>query len=268
MVFKTHFCVLKSNAFPFRRQATGWSAFLRLLTPNPFFMNKTAVVTGITHGIGHAIAQKLRRQGYAVAGCARTKADLEKMQSETSNDGTGGLHTFRADLSIEAKAQAFAQQVLEVQGAPQILVNNAGAFEGGPLKGAPAGQLRRMMDVNLHSAYDLTMALLPAMIAAGGGHIFNICSVASLGAYPSGGAYSIAKWGLLGFTENLREELRGTGIRVTAVLPGPTWSRSWEGSGVAKETLIQPEDIAEMLWTASQLSEGGAVARLVIEGSL
>ena len=227
-------------------------------------MQKTALVTGITHGIGYAIAQKLRRQGYAVAGCARTKADLNRLRSASLKEGGTPLHTFTADLSIESEAQTFAKQVLLVQGAPQILVNNAGAFEGGPLQSAPAGQLRRMMEVNLYSAYDLTMALLPAMRAAGGGHIFNICSVASLGAYPGGGAYSIAKWGLLGFTENLREELRNTGIKVTAILPGPTWSRSWEGSGVAKETLIQPEDIAEMLWSASQCSAGGAVERIVI----
>ena len=227
-------------------------------------MNNTAIVTGLTHGIGHAVAQKLRRQGYTVAGCSRTRQDLDQMQAAADKDGGAPLHTFPADLSLETEAQAFAQQVLDVQGAPQILVNNAGAFEGGPLQSAPAGQLRHMMAVNLYSAYDLTVALLPAMIAAGGGHIFNICSVASLAAYPAGPAYSIAKWGLLGFTENLREELQGTGIKVTAILPGPTWSRSWEGSGVARETLIQPEDIAEMIWSASQLSDGGAVARIVI----
>ncbi len=229
-------------------------------------MNPTAVVTGITHGIGRAIAQKLRRQGYSVAGCARTEVDLKKMQAEANADGAAPLHTFTADLSTEAEAQLFAQQVLEAQGAPQILVNNAGGFEGGTLQNAPAGQLRRMMAQNLYSAYDLTMALLPAMIAAGGGHIFNVCSVASLAAYPGGGAYSIAKWALLGFTHNLRQELRGTGIKVTAVLPGPTWSRSWEGSGVAKESLIQPEDIAEMLWSASQLSPAASVEQILING--
>ncbi len=229
-------------------------------------MNKTAVVTGLTHGIGYAIAQKLRRQGYTVTGCSRTQSDLDNMQAAADKDGSAPLHTFAADLSIEAEAQTFAQQVLEVQGRPHILVNNAGGFEGGPLQSAPAGQLRRMMATNLYSAYDLTMALLPAMIAGGGGHIFNICSVASLAAYPGGGAYSIAKYALLGFTENLREELHGTGIKVTALLPGPTWSRSWEGPGVAKETLIQPEDLAEMLWSASQLSPAATLDRIVVEG--
>jgi short-subunit dehydrogenase len=118
------------------------------------------------------------------------------------------------------------------------------------------------MEVNLFSAYHLTRALLPFM--GPGSHIFNMCSVASLKAYPNGGAYSISKYALMGFSENLREELKPRSIKVTAVCPGATWSRSWSGSGVDEDRIMEAEDIAKMVWSAYDLSPQADVETIIM----
>jgi short-subunit dehydrogenase len=102
------------------------------------------------------------------------------------------------------------------------------------------------------------------MIQAGAGHIFNICSIASLHAYPQGGSYSISKYALEGFSKNLREELKDKGIKVTGVYPGATYTNSWAGSGVAPSRIMEAEDIAKMIFAATQLSPQAVVEDIVM----
>jgi len=96
------------------------------------------------------------------------------------------------------------------------------------------------------------------------GHIFNMCSIASLRAYPNGGSYSISKYALMGFSENLREELKTHGIKVTAICPGATYTPSWHGSDVAPERIMEAADIAAMLWGAYNLSAQANVETIVM----
>lgn len=224
---------------------------------------KTAVITGITHGIGRAIAEKLLREGFYVIGCARNVDDLAAMEAEWNISGKI-LQTHVVDVADAARVKAFAEAVLATGRSPQILVNNAGIFIPGSLADEAEGHLEKTMQVNLYSAYHLTRALLPTMKSEGCGHIFNMCSVASLQAYPAGGSYSISKYALLGFSDNLREELKPTGIRVTAICPGATWSRSWEGVEVDSSKIIQASDIAELLWSAYSVSPAACPEHIVI----
>jgi short-subunit dehydrogenase len=106
------------------------------------------------------------------------------------------------------------------------------------------------------------------MKAAKAGHIFNLCSVASLAAYPGGGAYSISKFALLGFSKNLRNELKEHGIKVTAVIPGAAYTDSWKSSGISEERFMQAADIAKMVYAASQLSPQAAVEEIVMRPQL
>ncbi len=106
------------------------------------------------------------------------------------------------------------------------------------------------------------------MKAQKAGHIFNMCSVASLQAYPNGGAYSITKYALLGFSDNLRYELKDEGIKVTAISPGAVWSNSWSGSGVPPERIMKAEDIAALLWTTYSLSAQATVEHIVLRPQL
>ncbi len=125
-----------------------------------------------------------------------------------------------------------------------------------------------MLEVNLFSAYHVTRAVLPKMIANKTGHIFTICSIASLAAYPNGGAYSISKYALLGFTKNLRKELIPHNIKVTAIIPGAVFTDSWKGSGVSEDRIMEPEDIATLIYTASRLSPQATVEEIVIRPQL
>ncbi|MBL7876963.1 MAG: SDR family NAD(P)-dependent oxidoreductase, partial [Cyclobacteriaceae bacterium] len=100
------------------------------------------------------------------------------------------------------------------------------------------------------------------------GHIFNICSIASIKAYPNGGSYAISKFALLGFSKVLREELKEHGIRVTAVLPGATKTASWAGSTLPDSRFIKPEDVAETIFSAYSLSPNAVVEELLIRPQL
>ncbi len=125
-----------------------------------------------------------------------------------------------------------------------------------------------MIAVNLYSAYHLTRALLPGMMARRKGHIFNICSIASLQAYPNGGAYSISKFALAGFSRNLREEMKPHGIKVTAVYPGAVYTDSWAGSGVDPQRIMEAGDIAEMVYAAAGLSPQATVEDILLRPQL
>ncbi|MGI4733783.1 MAG: SDR family oxidoreductase [Janthinobacterium lividum] len=231
--------------------------------------SQLVVITGGSQGIGRALVARFLRAGFAVATCARSATDLAGLCTEVGV-GAPALHTLPADLSQWADCQRFASFVRGVGLPLAALINNAGAFVPGRLQDEPTdgSRLRTMLSANLLSAYDVTQALLPAFVAQRQGHIFTICSTASLMAYPNGGSYGIAKFALLGFTKTLREELKTQGIRVTAVLPGATLTRSWEGVGEAAERFIRPDDVAEAVFSAFSLSPQAVVEELVIRPQL
>ncbi|GAB3578162.1 SDR family oxidoreductase [Hymenobacter daeguensis] len=232
---------------------------------------KLIVVTGGSKGIGRAVVERFLRAGYPVATCARSAPDLATLTTELRANVPGAvLHTLPADLSQQADCARFAAFVLRLQLPVAVLVNNAGAFVPGRLQDEPldGSQLRQMLAVNLLSAYDVTLPLLPGLVAQGTGHIFNICSTASITAYPNGGSYGIAKHALLGFTKNLREELKASGVRVTAVLPGPTLTASWAGVELPTERFVQAEDVAEAVFSAHNLSAHAVVEELLIRPQL
>lgn len=224
-----------------------------------------AVITGATQGIGAAIAERLLSEGFSIAICARSKENLYRIQQEWKGkypDAT--IIAQKADLSNKEETFAFAEAVLQSFSQIDVLVNNTGMFMPGSIADEPDGQLEQFIGVNLYSAYHLTRQLLPVIKQNKNGHIFNMCSVASLRAYPNGGSYGISKYALLGFSENLREELKPFNIRVTAICPGATYSPSWEGSGIPAERMMATKDIADMLWTTYTLSAGANVETIVM----
>src|SRR5690606_20065727 len=138
--------------------------------------------------------------------------------------------TCKADVSKPEDIRHFSRLILDNCEAPDFLINNAGIYLGGAILDEPLDNLPLMIETNLYSAYYLTRSLAPKMKSLQKGHIINMCSIASQIAYPNGGSYSISKFALLGFSKVLREELKDSGVKVTAVLPGATWSDSWKGA--------------------------------------
>lgn len=227
-----------------------------------------AVVTGATHGIGAAISRKLATEHIALAICSRNEAELEALKTELETLGSPKVVYQVADMAVKEQVVSFTAFVQQAFPQTHILINNAGIFLPGNICEEADGQLEQMMQVNLYSAYTLTRQLVPAMKERREGHIFNICSVASLKSYPFGGSYSISKYALLGFSDNLREELRNDGIRVTAICPGATQSRSWSNSGMAEERLMKAEDVATIVWATYTLSQQTDVELVVMRPQL
>lgn len=225
---------------------------------------KSIIITGASHGIGAAIARRFAKENYQLAICARNAKELELFSKELLLLGASTVYSMPVDVSDKIAAKSFAYYALEQLKNVSILVNNAGSFEPGTIADEEEGQLEKMLQTNLLSAYNITRVLLPHFKQKKQGHIVNICSVASLKAYPNGGSYSISKYALLGFSDNLREELKHDQIKVSALCPGATNSRSWSGANVPKERLMPAEDIAETVWTLCQLSNSTVLENVIL----
>jgi short-subunit dehydrogenase len=223
-----------------------------------------AIVTGASQGMGKEIVDKLLTEGFSVAVCARSKKLLSLGHKWQAKHPSATIITHNADLSNKHEVNAFADKVLSVFPEIDLLVNNAGNYLPGVLADEPDGLLESMIGINLYSAYHLTRKVLPAMKKKSAGHIFNMCSVASLRAYPNGGSYSISKYALLGFSENLREELKPHSIKVTAICPGATYTPSWHGSDVHPSRIMEAADVVAMLWSAYALSPQANVDTIVM----
>jgi short-subunit dehydrogenase len=232
-------------------------------------MNRKAIVTGATKGIGRAIAEALATDGYDLMICSRTKNDLEAMKTDfLLRFPYIKMTTHVVDMGQKTEVIQFGNVIKAAWQRVDVLINNAGLFIPGAVIEEEDGNIERMIEMNLYSAYHLTRAILPLMIPHKKGYIFNMCSVASLKPYPNGGSYSIAKYALLGFTKNLREELKPKGIKVTAILPGATWSDSWAGYEAPPERLMHPRDIAEAILSALRMSSGAVIEEIIMRPQL
>ena len=225
------------------------------------------VITGASQGIGFGIAEKFASSGANLFLCSRNMDRHLSWQKEMMVKHDITISSFNADLSRKEDVEAFSDAVLRAWDQIDILVNNAGSFVPGSVYNEPEGNLEKMIEVNLYSAYHLTRRLLPVMMKAKSGHIFNMCSVAALQAYPAGGSYSISKFALQGFSKNLREEMKNFGIKVTSVHPGATFTPAWEGF-VERSRIMEVADIADMIFAASRLSVNACVEEILVRPQL
>jgi short-subunit dehydrogenase len=222
------------------------------------------LITGASRGIGKAIAEIFSAHGHHLFLSGRNEVALYRTMEELATKYPAITIKAKAfDLRDKEQAKALGAWCLGF-GVPDILVNNAGLFEPGSVHNEPEELLESQMAVNLYGAYHLTRTLLPPMMKRKSGHIFNICSIASLHAYENGGAYSISKFALYGFSKNLREEMKPHGIKVTAVHPGAVLTDSWGDYDNAAKRIMEAGDIAKMVYAASQLSVAACVEDIVI----
>ncbi len=232
-------------------------------------MSKLVVVTGGTKGIGRAIVNKFVTQGFDVITCSRHQNDLMALKEEMDDRNNGGkVFTFQADLTDQNQIKKFIDFIDNEQRHVDVLVNNVGYFVPGDICTEPDGNLEKSIQANLYSAYYLTRSIVPGMKKKKAGHIFNMCSIASFMAYPNGGSYAISKFALLGFSKCLRAELREFGIRVTAVMPGATFTDSWAGTPHTEDRFMPVEDVAEMIYTSYTLSVRSVVEDIIIRPQL
>ena len=229
---------------------------------------KNIIITGASKGIGKAVAEIFAANGHNLFLCARGETALYKIMEELlTKYPSVTVKAKPFDLSKKEEAIAFGNWCLSF-GTPDILINNAGMFEPGSVHNEGEGVLESQIAINLYSAYNVTRTVLQKMIALRAGHIFNMCSIASLNAYDNGGAYSISKFALHGFSKNLREEMKPYGIKVTSVFPGAVMSDSWGGFDNSSKRIMEADDIAKMIYAASQLSMQACVEDIIIRPQL
>ena len=222
------------------------------------------IITGASRGLGRAIADKFAANGFDLLLTAMHEATMKAAVTELGELFPRIRILWRChDLSKKSEAQQFGKWCID-QGSPDILVNNAGNFAGGNVSDEEDGALEQMIETNLYSAYHLTRTVLPAMIRNHSGHIFNMCSIAGLKAYRAGGAYSISKFALHGFSMNLREECKPHQVKVTTVFPGAAYTDSWAASGMPRARFMEASDIADMVYATSTLSPSAVVEDIVL----
>jgi short-subunit dehydrogenase len=226
---------------------------------------KNIVITGGSKGIGRAIALRFAADGFAVAVCARYETDLKKLKDEVIAIAPAANHIFQpCDMSDKTQVKEFAEHVKSHWYRVEILVNNAGTFLPGQIIHEAEGTLEKLIDTNLYSAYHMTRALVSGMIKLQHGHIFNMCSIASLHAYANGGSYSISKFALLGFSKSLREELKSHNVKVTSLMPGATLTDSWAGVDLPESRFMQADDIAKLIFDIYHLSDSTVIEEVVL----
>jgi NADP-dependent 3-hydroxy acid dehydrogenase YdfG len=223
------------------------------------------LITGASQGIGAAIAKVFAREirGVRLALVARSGRNLHRTAQACIRSGAKA-DTFVCDVTDEAAVGEMAAAVRRRFGRVDVLVNNAGVFEGAPLAETTVAQFDRLLAANLRSAFLVTRAFLPAMLKRKSGDIFFVSSIAGKQAYPGGAAYGAAKSGVTGLAAVLRAETKGTGLRVCCLHPGATWTPSWAGSGIKPARMMAAEDIARAVVKIHRLDRRAVVEDITL----
>jgi 3-oxoacyl-[acyl-carrier protein] reductase len=221
---------------------------LALQDANLPLTGKVALVTGGSRGIGWAIAHRIGRLGASVAICARKSADLDRAAAELRDEGIRCMG-IEADVTRPEDVQRMIEQTSKELGEIEILVNNAGIGVFGPFYERTDNDWHAVVDTNLKAAFLTSKAVAPGMIRPRRGHIINISSLASKSAFAGGAIYCASKWGLMGLTSCMAEDLRAHGIRVSVVCPGSVATEFSSHAGRNPRTLLHPDDVAYAVGT-------------------
>ncbi|WP_214071275.1 SDR family oxidoreductase [Mucilaginibacter sp. dw_454] len=227
---------------------------------------KNALITGSTKGMGRAIAIAFAKEGVNLAINSRNVDDLAAFKTELLQINPNiKVFTAVADGSNREQLLQFANGTRENLGQISIIVNNLGMYKYSKILADEQGLFEQMINTNLMPAYELYRFFGADMVSARSGHIFNICSVASLNPVVEAGIYSVTKAALLSLNNTMRLEMQEHGVKVTAVIPGSTLTDSWKGQVVDKDTMVLPEDIASAIVTIYKMSTGANVDQITIK---
>lgn len=210
---------------------------------------KIALVTGAGKGIGRAIAIALANEGVHVALLARTESDLIALSREIEERGVKSAIAV-ADISNIESVNSAVQEIQNSLGNIDILINNAGIAKFGKFMDLEPAEWEDQIKVNLFGTYYVTRAVIPQMIDRKTGDIVNISSTAGLKGAPATSAYSASKFGVLGLTDSLMQEMRKHNIRVTALTPSTVVTDLAKSSNLInnnEERVMHPEDLAELI---------------------
>ena len=228
-------------------------------------MKPVILITGASQGIGAAIAKVFAAEvpGARLALVARSEKNLRTVARACLKHGAN-VGIFPCDVSDEPAVAQMARAVTKRFGAVDVLINNAGKFDGAPFLKMSVAMFDAQFAANLRSMFLVSQAFVPAMVRRGRGDVFNMSSIAGLQAYPNGAAYCAAKFGVTGLTKVMRAELKDKGVRVCCVHPGAVWTPSWKFSGFTGEKMMPAEDIARAILGVYRLSRRTVVEEIVL----
>jgi 3-oxoacyl-[acyl-carrier protein] reductase len=207
-----------------------------------------ALVTGASRGIGRAIAQRLAMLGASVAICGRDRTALANTADAIGNSGARVFSTV-ADVTLSADVASLIAKTETALGPITILVNNAGIGIFGPAHEKTEDEWDRVHNTNLKSVFLVSRAVVPSMIRRGAGDIINISSLAGKNTFANGGIYCASKWGVIGLSGCMAEDLRDHGVRVSVICPGSTVTE-FSGRGPKDSSkALTPEDVAHAVET-------------------
>jgi uncharacterized protein len=199
--------------------------------PEPSVSN-TALVTGASSGIGAAIAAELASLGYPLALVARREERLRSLATELAAEHGTDAEIIACDLADAAERDRLVDELRARGRAVELLVNNAGFGHQADFATSPRERMVEMVQVNVEAVVDLTSRFLGPMVEKGRGSVINIASTAAFQPLPGSAVYAASKSFVLSFSEAIRTELRGSGVTVTAVCPGPVRTEFTEVAGV------------------------------------
>jgi short-subunit dehydrogenase len=225
--------------------------------------DRTAVVTGASSGIGAEFARELVRRGHQVVLVARTESKLAELAAELGE----GAHVMTADLSDRAARASLVSRVAALGLQPDILINNAGLSTLGPVHASDPDAEMRMVEVDVMAVVDLCSRFLPGMVERGRGAVLNVASTAAFQPLPGQAGYGAGKAFVLSYTQSLSAELKGKGVKVTVLCPGPVDTGFGETAGFTKEQA--DEALPAFMWVpadkvAITALDGLASGRLVV----
>ena len=224
-----------------------------------------ALITGATRGMGRAIAVAFAKQNFNLAVCARNADDLEALRHELQQVNPAvKICAVVTNISKKNEVLAFAGRAEQELGFINLIVNNAGLYHPSTMLDDDEETFDRMVNTNLMPAYTLYRYFGKTMMAARQGHIFNICSSASVIPVVEAGTYSVTKYALLGLNKVMRLEMQQYGVKVTAVIPGSTLTSSWQGTTIPAERFILPDDIASASVNTYGMSAGANVDEITL----
>jgi hypothetical protein len=197
----------------------------------------TALITGASSGIGRALAACFARSGHALVLVARSEAPLEALAQALRQAHGVRVDVMPADLAAPGAIDALAAALKRKRRRIDVLVNNAGMLEQGAFVANDASMHQRLIDLNISALTALLSAFVPAMARRGQGRVLNVASIASFQPVPSLAVYAASKAYVLSLTESLAEELRDTGVTVTALCPGITATGMLDHAAVKNPTL-------------------------------
>ena len=224
---------------------------------------KVALVTGASRGIGFAIARRLGQMGARVSICGRDLAKLDRSAAHLRGEGIETL-AVQADVARGDQISSLVHKTQQELGPIDILVNNAGIGLFGPFHEFGEADWDAVLDTNLKSVFLACRAVAPEMIRRQTGHIINISSLAGKNTFANGAIYCASKWGLLGLSGSMAEDLRGYGIRVSAICPGSVATEFSGQGGKNSSKILQPDDVAHAVATLVTQASGSFISEVHI----